>query len=138
MNYKLNASRQLNELASKAPSNVPQVTKNTRFNNEENKLYYAYPRFLLRLLNDQLRQQLFFPWETPGELEPLHLHLAITHHWKLEEAREAGEDDLLNLLRPELMAVRIARADVQAILESLGDIPAEAIRNDLLARSLAE
>lgn len=138
MRYKRSAGKLLETLANEAPSGIREISQDPFLGDQINKLYYAYPWFLLECLDKQLRARLYLPWEKPEKFEPLRLHLAITHHWRLEEARRLEDGELLDLLRPELMALQLEPSDVQSILERLDDLVAPPILQDLQARTRSE
>ncbi|HDS1727699.1 TPA: hypothetical protein QEM47_000412 [Pseudomonas putida] len=138
MRYEQSAGKLLEALANGAPSGIREISRDPFLGDQINKLYYAYPWFLLECLDKQLRAKLYLPWEDPERFEPLRLHLAITHHWRLEEVRLLKDDELLDLLRPELMALQLESADVQNILERLDDLVAQPIHQDLQGRIRTE
>lgn len=135
MRYKQSAGKIFQALASSASGDIPKISQDPFSAKEIDKVYFAYPQFLLECLDEQVRKKLYLPWEEPGKFEALRLHLAITHHWRLEEVRLLKVDELLDLLRPDLMALQLDSADVQSILERLDDLAELPIREDLLARS---
>lgn len=138
MRYQQSAGELLEALANKAPSGIREISRDPFLGDQINKLYYAYPLFLLECLDKQLRARLYLPWEEPERFEPLRLHLALTHHWRLEEVRSMKEHELLELLRPELMAIRLDPADVQSVVDRLDNLLDGQIHQDLLKRSRSE
>lgn len=134
MRLKQSAGKQLEALANKAPDEIPQISRDPHLATHINRLYYAYPLFLLARLDERLRAELYLPWEDPEEFEPLRVHLAVTHHWHLEDVRQMPQEKLLTLLRPELMALELSSAEVQSIVEKLDDLDVPLIHEDLKKR----
>ena len=132
------AGKRFEAWANKAPSDIREISRDLFLGEQINKLYYAYPWFLLECLDEQLRKKLYLPWEQPERFEAVRLHLALTHHWRPEEVRSMGEHELLELLRPELMTIRLDPADVQSVVDRLDNLLDDQIHQDLLKRSRSE
>lgn len=132
------AGKRFEDLASRAPDDIREISRDPFLGDQINKLYYAYPWFLLECLDEHLRKKLYLPWEQPGRFEALRLHLALTHHWRPEDVRSLEEHELLELLRPELMAIRLDPADVQSVVDRLDNLLDGQIHQDLLKRSQSE
>lgn len=138
MRYEQSAGKLLEALANEAPSGFRVISRDVFFGEQINRLHYAYPWFLLQCLNEHWRDQLYLPWEEPEGFEPLRLHLAVTHHWRLDEVRQLKDGELLDLLRPELMTLQLEAADVRSIFERLGDLDVPEIYQDLKSRTQQE
>jgi hypothetical protein len=136
MRYNQSAGDYLESLANEAPNDVQKISRDLDVGDHINRLHYGYQRFLLESLNQQMHAKLYLPWEKVEQFEPLRVHLAVTHHWRIEDVQLMKEGELVELLRPELMSLRLDSDDVQSILEKLGDLDVPMIREDLQARTL--
>lgn len=134
MRYKMSAADQLQLIASKAPSDIPAISSDPFFGEQINRLYFAYPRFLLERLYDELLERLYFPWERVEGNEPLYIHIANTHHWRLSEVRQMKEDELLEILRPQIREVLLSSDEVDQVLKQTGDLMPSEMKADLKAR----
>ena len=135
MRYKMNAQNLFNSIRSSAPREVPRVSRDPHWAQEADLAYYVYPRFLLHRLNQQICDQLYFSWEKPSDFEPLCVYLATTHHWELTAARKLTEDQLIDILRPELKVLRLDAADVLGFVAASGDCAGEDLVQDLRSRA---
>lgn len=136
MRYKLNTQTLLNLIAADAPAEPPKISNHDFWAKQINQLYFIYPRFLLYKLNEKVRDQLYFPWEDPEGFEPLRVHLAVKYHWDIDEARRLNDEQLLDLLRPELRTLQLEAADVQGFESAAGDFAPDDLLQDLRSRSL--
>lgn len=119
-----------------AEGKARKVSDNIFWGEQTNLMYHAYPRFLLRCMNEQMLEKLYLPWELADGYEPLHVHIANTHHWKLTEVRLMQEDELLAFLRPELRQLTLPSSVIDALVKATGDILPEEVMADLLGRRL--
>ncbi|WP_449432324.1 hypothetical protein [Pseudomonas putida] len=136
MRYNQSAGDYLQSLANEAPTDIQKISRDLDVGDQINRLHHGYQRFLLESLNQRMRAKLYLPWEKVESFEPLRVHLAVTHHWRIEDVRLMEEGELVELLRPELMTLQLSSVDVKSILEKLGDLNVPMIRDDLQARTL--
>lgn len=134
MRYQMSAANQFQSIANAAGVTAPSISDHPFFGGQIDRIYHAYPRFLLLRLEEEIRQKLYFPWEKVGSRQPLYVHISTTHHWGLEQVRQLDDDDLLEILRPEIQKLRIAAPDVEEILGTLGELMPSEIAADLRAR----
>ncbi len=134
MRYKMSAQNLYDSIRSSAPNEVPRVSRDPHWAQEADMAYYVYPRFLLHRLNQQICDRLYFPWEKPSGFEPLCVYLATTHHWELTAARKLTEDQLIDILRPELKALRLDAEDVLGFEAASGGCAEEILLQNLRSR----
>lgn len=135
MRYKMSAQNLYNSLRSSVPKDIPSISRDPHWGDLVDQVYYVYPRFLLHRLNQHVCDQLYFPWEKPSGFEPLCVYLTTTHQWDLKAARKLSEDELIDILRPELKALRLDSADVLGFVAAAGDCAGEDLLQDLRSRA---
>ncbi|WHL26664.1 hypothetical protein QJS63_18230 [Pseudomonas juntendi] len=136
MRYNQSAGDYLQSLANEAPAGMQIISRDLDVGDHVNRLHYGYQRFLLEALDARMHAELYLPWEKVEKFEALRVHLAVTHHWRIEDVQLMKEGELVELLRPELMSLQLDPGDVQSILGMLGDLNVPMIREDLQARTL--
>lgn len=136
MRYKKSAKYLWQHCINDADGKAISISTDPFVGRNHDSIYHAYPRFLLRWLNEQLREDLYLPWEQVEGFEPLYVHIANTHHWRLNEVRQMKlkEDELLDFLRPELRHLTLAQAVIDALLQESGDVLPQEVKADLLLR----
>lgn len=136
MRYKMSAKLLWQVCIADADGKAISISTDPFVGRSHDSIYHAYPRFLLRWFNEQLRENLYLPWEQVEGFEPLYVHIANTHHWRLNEVRQMKleEDELLNFLRPELRHLTLEQAVIDAVLQESGDALPREVKADLLRR----